>query len=804
MSEDTRLVNEKKMLKYLSNQLNNTDLRKILKNLEYKVRPLFDLSTTIITTSRNIFIGPNILQNPQTLRNRINQPIGSLLPSFNGGSVTLPTTAGGSITFGTSAIASITILDYTKLTAGGNDTFTINSVVFTATTASSSIATFRAVSDNETTALNLAECINSTNTIWNTVYAEAIGSIVYLRAKVGGTAGNSMPLVYTDNGTTGGASISGATFSGGTDGTPVTLTISNANYRKMFMMLDNTGALTISLGVEGPNIAIAGMPAQSAQTLLIGMYAIYCDGSGNIDPITLTRLFELDEPSFDKKHASLDDLQSDDHNTIYSRNPIITTQSAGTLSITNSVVRDTWYSCDTSSGNITFNLAALSNFSNGFRLMFTKMTTDSNTVTIVADGIELINQANTEVISSVDNTIILIKTGSKWESVNAKINAHINASSAVHGITGSVVGTSDTQTFSNKEFADALLLNEITTPATPASGKYKIYPKLDGLLYGLNDSGVESAFAALDRAEIEKQVNLISNISIVTSVASNAMTVTLKSMDGSDLSASNFATILFRDPTVSSGSQIRRTITSNLSIVIPSGATLGFANAIETPFHVYAIDTGSGIELGVVRTQRMDNDVWSTTAISSSADSNSVFYSTNAQISKPVRLLARVISTQSTAGLWASNASKIQTIGLEQEFVLEKWATNTGSYTTGSTLLYEDIRSSSHNAYDPSTGIFTAPKQGVLKINAKVTLTSTSTSWSQLSIRNSGGTLLSAGPVSTNIASLGSHYVVATYVAKVNQGDTFKVSIGHGIGGSVSVDVSDTIGQYNSVEFIME
>lgn len=420
---------------------------------------------------------------------------------------------------------------------------------------------------------------------------------------------------------------------------------------------------------------------------------------------------------------------------------------------------------------------------------------DASAISSIPSG----NLAATEVQAALNELQSDIDT----RATSSALTTHTSASSAVHGITGSVVGTSDTQTLSNKGFSDALLLDQITTPATPASGKYKIYPK-SGQLYGLNDSGVESAFAALDRAEIEKQVNLISNISIVTSVASNAMTVTLKSMDGSDLSASNFATILFRDPTVSSGSQIRRTITSNLSIVIPSGATLGFANAIETPFHVYAIDTGSGIELGVVRTQRMDNDVWSTTAISSSADSNAVFYSTNAQISKPVRLLARVISTQSTAGLWASNASKIQTIGLEPEFVLEKWSSNTGSYTTGSTLLYEDIRSSSHNAYDPSTGIFTAPRQGVLKINSKATLTSSSTSWSQLSIRNSGGTLLSAGPISTNIASLGSHYAVATYVAKVNQGDTFKISIGHGIGGSVSVDTSDTVGQYNSVEFIME
>lgn len=62
--------------------------------------------------------------------------------------------------------------------------------------------------------------------------------------------------------------------------------------------------------------------------------------------------------------------------------------------------------------------------------------------------------------------------------------------------TGTVVGTSDTQTLSNKTFSDAPILAEIATPSTPASGFGKVYFKSDGFLYQLNDDGTETKVGA--------------------------------------------------------------------------------------------------------------------------------------------------------------------------------------------------------------------------------------------------------------------------------------------------------------------
>ncbi|MHA2066261.1 MAG: hypothetical protein ACXABY_17965 [Candidatus Thorarchaeota archaeon] len=66
-------------------------------------------------------------------------------------------------------------------------------------------------------------------------------------------------------------------------------------------------------------------------------------------------------------------------------------------------------------------------------------------------------------------------------------------SSGVHGVTGSVVGTTDAQTLTNKTFDDALIEKEIATPSNPSAGYRKRYFKSDGLMYNLDSAGTESA-----------------------------------------------------------------------------------------------------------------------------------------------------------------------------------------------------------------------------------------------------------------------------------------------------------------------
>lgn len=58
--------------------------------------------------------------------------------------------------------------------------------------------------------------------------------------------------------------------------------------------------------------------------------------------------------------------------------------------------------------------------------------------------------------------------------------------------TSDATKNSATATLTNKKFGDAATFTQIATPANPASGEHKIYPKSDGQFYNLNSAGVET------------------------------------------------------------------------------------------------------------------------------------------------------------------------------------------------------------------------------------------------------------------------------------------------------------------------
>lgn len=144
--------------------------------------------------------------------------------------------------------------------------------------------------------------------------------------------------------------------------------------------------------------------------------------------------------------------------------------------------------------------------------------------------------------------------------------------------------------------------------------------------------------------------------SIGATVAANAMTVTLAP-----------TTLVFRSTTLGSGTPTVAQNATQLSLTIPSSATLGTVNAVQSRIIVLAILVTNTIELAVVNlsggNDLTETGLISTTGISALSTSASTIYSANARASVPYRVVGYVDSTQATAGVWATAPSTVQSVG---------------------------------------------------------------------------------------------------------------------------------------------
>jgi hypothetical protein len=162
--------------------------------------------------------------------------------------------------------------------------------------------------------------------------------------------------------------------------------------------------------------------------------------------------------------------------------------------------------------------------------------------------------------------------------------------------------------------------------------------------------------ATADQATVPLQNLYPQSFQIGATVAANALTATLQPTP-----------ITFRNSSLGSGSINNRMVTTALSLTIPSGATLGTVNAVQSRLVLLAIDNAGTVELAVVNiaggNQLDETNLISTTAISAGSTSATTIYSTTARTSVPYRVVGFIESTQTTAGTWATAPSTIQGAG---------------------------------------------------------------------------------------------------------------------------------------------
>lgn len=167
----------------------------------------------------------------------------------------------------------------------------------------------------------------------------------------------------------------------------------------------------------------------------------------------------------------------------------------------------------------------------------------------------------------------------------------------------------------------------------------------------------------------------ITNCGLAASVSGNALTVSLKTSSGADPSSGAPCAVAFRDPTAISGNTTTVPVTAATSFTTgASGSSFGSSNGVAFRLWITAINTGSGVVLGVSNQSDLsgirplvEDNLLTTTACSSCTNAATVgaVYSTAAQTTKPMRIIGYLEwgSGLTTAGTWASGPTKIVMMG---------------------------------------------------------------------------------------------------------------------------------------------
>lgn len=232
--------------------------------------------------------------------------------------------------------------------------------------------------------------------------------------------------------------------------------------------------------------------------------------------------------------------------------------------------------------------------------------------------------------------------------------------------------------------------------------------------------------------------NVPVNLGLTASVNASALTINVVGANGSVPSATNPVSVPFRSTTLATGTPNWAAITSALSIVIPSAATLGTSNNV--PFRIWIFMTyNAGVpQLGVAICSSSSTiypcTAWETTrkttvAIDGFSTSSGVLYATSAVSNDSVRIIgyAEYSSGLATAGSWASVPTTLQVFGPGIKKPGDLIQTKYTSTTTAST-----VTSTTFAAFSPGLSLSVSPSSSMNLVRVRTSGSAYSTSGSNI------------------------------------------------------------------------
>jgi hypothetical protein len=192
------------------------------------------------------------------------------------------------------------------------------------------------------------------------------------------------------------------------------------------------------------------------------------------------------------------------------------------------------------------------------------------------------------------------------------------------------------------------------------------------------------------------------NGKLAASVASNNLTIAVKTRAGNDPSAGDPVLFVFRNATAATGDYIVIKVVGALGFTVNSGNTLGATNGVPFRIWIVAINNGGTVLLGAFQSVTggatptaiaplMEDVLQSTGAGTNGGSSAGTIYTSVASLSGvAIRILGYLEwnAGLATAGAWSSGPTKIQLFGpgikKPGDVVQTVWATDTLAFTTTS------------------------------------------------------------------------------------------------------------------------